>query len=556
MAENGLLSNQNLDKIFGITPSPVQPLLGDSLASQKNVASTFSLLNPIIKKGLNIEALIEGYGQASTARQGVEDRATKNYMTTQGIQEQALKNRKLNQDVYLNQYSLADAPIKSQKLLADAEKAEYDTGVAGINFRQGSLREKSILGKMKRLQENGDYDLLEQYINDPKAFDTDERKSDPRFRELSKLSSAEENIMKSLGMSTKDPSSHTETQRTQYLDLINTPSDNVVRDFNASERSKQLLNNNYVPQKMFTLSEKLQQYRKGNIPETKLSKQSGLNNSPYRSPTFAPEEGYPAVKVNGKEIGGYIDYYGEKYTPEQWDSLGTERQKAINPRLPESEILNKTALFEKNGMDSGRAASYMMDTVSRSNKVIRELMSNPEAIKDMQSGMGRLMINLKAGKYGFQSSGQDAANLLGLIQNKEFIKQIQEMRNNNSTGGAVGNVSDREVRMFINAAAALQDTSSPTALYDQMLKLHQTGEEMVTKQATKYKKAFGDEYYNIFELGNSLSEAGVGYKFLPTFEGALRQQKVENMNMGIGQDLSTNSSQNASGIKIINVRKK
>ena len=83
-----------------------------------------------------------------------------------------------------------------------------------------------------------------------------------------------------------------------------------------------------------------------------------------------------------------------------------------------------------------------------------------------------------------------------------------------------------------------------------------SGEEMVTKQATKYKKAFGDEYYNIFELGNSLSEAGVGYKFLPTFEGALRQQKVENMNMGIGQDLSTNSSQNASGIKIINVRKK
>ena len=121
--------------------------------------------------------------------------------------------------------------------------------------------------------------------------------------------------------------------------------------------------------------------------------------------------------------------------------------------------------FEKNGNDSGKAAAYIMDTVARSNKVIRRLMANPEAVKDMQSGMGRLMINVKAGKYGFKTDGQDAANLLSLIQNKEFIKQIQEMRNNNSTGGAVGNVSDREVQMFINAAAALQNTSSPQALY-------------------------------------------------------------------------------------------
>ncbi len=536
-----LLDKENLDKLLGITPSVVpDSFLGTNFDQQANVATALGLISPLIQQGITPKSLLEGYVGASAGRQGIVDKKTKNYMTRQGIREQALKNRKLNQDIFLNQYSLADAPIKSQKLLADAEKAEYDTGVAGINFRQGSLREKIILGKMKRLQENGDYDLLEQYINDPTAFDKDERKSDPRFRELSKLTVAEENVMKSLGMSTKDPSSHTETQRTQYLDLINTPSDNVVRDFNASERSKKLQNNNYVPQKMFTLSEKLQQYRKGNIPEAKLSKQTGLNNSPYRSPTFAPEEGYPSVKVNGKEIGGYIDYYGDKYTPDQWNALGTERQKAINPRLPESEVLKKTALFEKNGMDSGQAASYMMDTVARSNKVIRELMSNPEAIKDMQSGMGRLMINLKAGKYGFQSSGQDAANLLALVQNKEFIKQIQEMRNNNSTGGAVGNVSDREVQMFINAAAALQNTSSATALYDQMLKLHRTGENMVTKQATKYQKAFGNEYYNNFELGNSLSEAGVGYKFLPTFEEALKQQKVNTLQEEINKQPKEN----------------
>ena len=55
---------------------------------------------------------------------------------------------------------------------------------------------------------------------------------------------------------------------------------------------------------------------------------------------------------------------------------------------------------------------------------------------------------------------------------------------------------------------------------------------------------------------SSLNDVNVGFVFPTTFKEALRQQKVENMNIGIGQDLSTNSSQNTNGIKILNVRKK
>ena len=206
--------------------------------------------------------------------------------------------------------------------------------------------------------------------------------------------------------------------------------------------------------------------------------------------------------------------------------------------------------FEKNGNDTGRAASYMMDTVSRSNKVIRELMANPEAIKDMQSASGRFMINLEAGKYGLQTSGQDAANLLKLIQNQQFIKQIQEMRNNNSTGGAVGNVSDREVQMFISAAAALQNSSSAKALYSQMKDLHRMGEVMVTKQSDKYLMNFGEEYYNNYDLGGSLKDTNVGYVFPANFEEALQKQRSEIMNMdiGLGENLPAQSSFKATEI--------
>ena len=119
------------------------------------------------------------------------------------------------------------------------------------------------------------------------------------------------------------------------------------------------------------------------------------------------------------------------------------------------------------------------------------------------------------------------------------------MRNNNTTGGAVGNVSDREVAMFISAAAALQDTSSPDALYSQMLDLHKTGEEMVTKQAEKYKKAFGDEYYSIWGLESSLNDVNVGFVFPTTFKEALQKQRTEKMNMdiGLGENLPANPQQ-------------
>ena len=52
MAENnGLLSNQNLDKIFGITPSPAQSLLGNNFDSQKNVATFAPFIAPIMQQG-------------------------------------------------------------------------------------------------------------------------------------------------------------------------------------------------------------------------------------------------------------------------------------------------------------------------------------------------------------------------------------------------------------------------------------------------------------------------------------------------------------------------
>lgn len=542
-----------VDKLLGTTNQPFtqyiqDPNFGKSLNVDTGIGGINAYLDTLYKGKTIPQKVMETLTGAKAARQAGINQGTTNLFNQQKFNKNSLDLNKLQQDIMLNQFKISDAPTKSRKL-------EFETATAGTTFRLGSLREKAIESKFRTLEKNGDVDLLQQYVVNPEAFDKDQRKSDPRFRELSKLSLAEENVAKSLGMNLKDPTKNTQFQNNAFLDLIQTPSDEVVATHNASEQSKRLADSNYIPKEQKTLSQKLGAYTKqqrdgSNKTLSEQGKQTGLNNSPYRSRTFSPEEGYPAVEVNGKEIGGYVDYYGDKYTPEQWDKLGKQQQKALDPRLNADNVMSKMKDFEKNGNDSGKAAAYMMDTVSRSNKVIRELMTNPEAIKDMQSASGRFMINLEAGKYGLQTSGQDAANLLKLIQNKEFIKQIQEMRNNNSTGGAVGNVSDREVQMFINAAAALQNTSSAKALYSQMKDLHRMGEDMVTKQSKKYLINFGEEYYNNYDLGGSLQDANVGYVFPPNFEEALKKQRSEIMNMdiGLGESLPAQSSFTATEI--------
>ena len=541
--------NTIIDKALGTTNQPFKGLINDpNYQSSLNVNTLLGLgtgyVNSLYKDKTSGEKLLSTLTGGKAGRQkGIND-YVQNILTQQQYSKNVL-------DMALNKGKLNKQPLELLELQGklenqpyELEKLQYDTAISGQKYRAGSIAEKAIMEKMRKLQESGEEDLLIQFMQNPDEYFNAARKSDSRFREISKLSVAEENIAKSLGMDIKDPSKNTQFQHDAFLDIITTPSDDVVKSHNASERKQKLNNANYQINEMKTATQKLNEYRKQNQdgsikPQSVISEQTGLNNSVYRSPTFPPEENYPAVKVNGKEIGGYIDYYGEKYTPEQWNSLGIQQQKALNPRLSQDQVEKKLVSFETNGMDSGKAASYIMDTISRSNKVIRQLMADPEAIKDMQSGFGKLLINLKAGKYGFQSRGQDAANLLKLIQNKQFINQIQEMRNNNATGGAVGNVSDREVAMFISAAAALQDTSSPEALYSQMLDLHRTGEGMVQKQAEKYKKAFGDEYYSIWGLEESLNDVNVGFVFPTTFKEALQKQRIEkmNMDMGLGNNL-------------------
>ena len=65
------------------------------------------------------------------------------------------------------------------------------------------------------------------------------------------------------------------------------------------------------------------------------------------------------------------------------------------------------------------------------------------------------------------------------------------MRANNDTGGAVGNVSNFEVQMFMNAAGAFQRGSSSKQLYSELIKMRASGIEAMKFNRKKYIGLYG-----------------------------------------------------------------
>ena len=143
---------------------------------------------------------------------------------------------------------------------------------------------------------------------------------------------------------------------------------------------------------------------------------------------------------------------------------------------------------------NGNKHSYLYSQIDKNNKVIAEILSKPEFLRDMASVGGRFMINADFGKYGFTSDVQDIQFLFDKNKNQQFIKEIQRMRANNDTGGAVGNVSNFEVQMFMNASGAFQAGSSAGQLYRELITMRDAGTKAMQFNQDKFKGLYGQEF--------------------------------------------------------------
>ena len=88
-------------------------------------------------------------------------------------------------------------------------------------------------------------------------------------------------------------------------------------------------------------------------------------------------------------------------------------------------------------------------------------------------------------------SGSDARILIKQLGNRNFVEALSAMKANSRTGGAVGQVSDREGERLENVIAALSDTDiSDEGMLEQM----QIARDILERYKTDLQAAFDTQF--------------------------------------------------------------
>jgi len=134
------------------------------------------------------------------------------------------------------------------------------------------------------------------------------------------------------------------------------------------------------------------------------------------------------------------------------------------------------------------------------------------------------------------SDAQDIVNQLNTIAGQQFTNEIQIMRQNNKTGGAVGNVSDKEVEMFKNMAASLRYSGSASELWYQLNLLRGQGKKTATVYIDSFNTYYGKEKSDRFRV-NALMPS---YKkeYTDNYQDALLRARESTVNNKYNQPSS------------------
>lgn len=511
-----LLDKENLDKMFGITPSAVpSSLLGDNFDQQANVATALGFAAPLIQKGITPESILEGYIKGGMGRQGIVDKKTKNYMTQQDILTQTLKANKLNQDIMLNKYAISDAPLKSSKLY-------YETGESLNKFEASNLRMAALRDKMEEFENNKNYKELNYIRLNPDKWLENEFKNDIATDYKKRpLPDAWLPAIRSIGLDPAEKGTWTPSDWIDVDNLISAAKPEVANERNLAAVQANVADRKvpYIPTLSINdvrnniLNRKYNERNNGVTPNLQKDSSPNVKNIISRNNSLAKNKdgtiNLRYYKPSREEVGlgeipaGVDERFPEgvvfasnnrNYTITEWDGLGSEFQAAYDPRLNATDSIKTERQVTKNAKSEGKESEYLFKQIDKTNRVIEEILSKPDFLEDLQSIGGKALVNMNLGKYGFTSNVQDVKNLLDLTKNQQFINQIQDMRRSNDTGGAVGNVSNFEVNMFMNAAAALQEGGSAEFIYNQLSNLYNEGSRVMKNADEVYRNYYGDKY--------------------------------------------------------------
>jgi hypothetical protein len=488
--DNGGLLNIDLDKLLGVTPSPVQSLLSnpERLESNKNIAGGLGFVAPIIggygKKSAP-EIILESIIGAGKGRQGAVDTETKRFMTQQDIMKQMAEYNKLNQDITLNANKISNIPIENLKL------ENQLTEIQNKNFL-GSIKTQAVKSKFKRLQEIADAGgpgadkalmELEYYANNPDKYDELQIQNGINNMEYEPGELSAARVLK---LNVRNRESWSPEEEKNFLKIIKAPSVKEAADINMARMAahrEDPINVPYV--KVNNVNEVINSFISGNKPLTK--NQDAVKAIPLGR--IEPNEQYPegAFKANDGKI----------YAQKEWNDFGIEIQNYKSLDTNRTETNENIKNVYTNARTDADSAQYGARNVERTNLALERILDNPQKFEKLFSTFGGrlpIAINKATGKFfATESDAQDIVNMLNTIKGQQFTNEIQVMRNNNKTGGAVGNVSDKEVEMFQNMAANLRYDGSAEELWYQLNELRGQGKKTVEVYTGNFEKYYGKE---------------------------------------------------------------
>jgi hypothetical protein len=150
---------------------------------------------------------------------------------------------------------------------------------------------------------------------------------------------------------------------------------------------------------------------------------------------------------------------------------------------------------------------------------LTSIIGQAENISGVAQEAGR---QVGAGTTGFFSplkfiGGTTAADLAGnleTIKSDAFVSNITEMRQNSPTGGAVGNVSDKDLEMLQSLQTTFRQNLKPTTLRANLKKYQKIRAKVVADAKRGFVLKYGQENLNKY-FGDQQQAAGKGSSAIP-----------------------------------------
>ena len=513
--------NNLINKALGTTNQPFSGLIADpNYNSSLNVDTLLGGLtgysNSLYKNKNNWEKGLSTLLGAKAGRTAGINSYVENLLSQQKFSKNALdmvetKGKIAQQplDLLIKGYKAKEAPIDYELKQYDLENAPLDL----ILKRNEANLSTSQLNGLRNLAST----LPEEERN---KLVTMGAKS---YYEMNKLSNEEKIFYQSIGV---DNIFDIPDNKVDIISKFNNTVPQADADtHNANEYAKYKADPlNYVPS-----------YKQGKLDFVENLQKNNTNNSPSYNKR-PQEELYGWTKdAEGQEV--YRGMGGEVMTKDEFNNLGRREKLLYNEANNRDDYKKVYEKLENDKIADMKIISYGMGETRDVARNIEKILNNPRALKKLFTADGRLKVKLNEMTDSFFAElggdAQDIKNLIETLKAKQFTVGIQKMRTNNPTGGAVGNVSDKEVAMFQSMEEFLGISGSGKNMYVALKDLYNKTKETQMEFEDMYRQDYGQSAYdesNIPSMMHQYKTFGADADYADTLENALIRSNLNDSN--------------------------